>query len=83
MAIAPQVKHYEPSKRTRVAAGGAAGGTTLAVGLAGLTEWAGWSTPPTVIALVAGVLGWLGAALAANGLKGLWLRLLNGNDAPP
>ncbi len=83
MAVAPQVKHLEPSKRVRAGAGGAAGGTTLAVGLTGLTEWAGWSTPATVIAFVAGALAWFGTAVAANGLKGLWLRLVNGDNAPP
>lgn len=81
--VAPTIKHLEPATRERYAAGGAAGGTTLAIGLAGIAEWLNWDTPATVIALVAGVLGWLGAAIAANGLKGLWLRLMNGSNAPP
>jgi len=76
--VAPQVKNLEPVQRVRYAAGGAASGTGVAVGLAGITEWLGWSTPPTVIALVAGVLGWLGASIAANGVLGLWRRLLYG-----
>ena len=80
--LAPQVKNLEPSDRVRSAAKGAAGGTTLAIGLAGIAEWLNWDTPPTVIALVAGALGWLGAAVNSNGLKGLWGRLINGENHP-
>lgn len=80
--LGSQVKNLEPSARVRIAAKGAAGGTTLAIGLAGIAEWLHWDTPPTVIALVAGALGWFGGAIAANGLKGLWGRLMNGVNHP-
>lgn len=76
----PTVKNLAPSERVRYSAKGAAGGTSIAIGLAGIAEWLHWNTPPTVIALVAGALGWFGGAVAANGLLGLWRRLLFGQN---